>query len=104
MLRAQHLGQLHQGDVLLRFDRGQDRISEGFDAVRARVAALGFGADRTRGAARADPPDDAGGRNAESLGRGTAGHAAGNGRDQPGTKIDGKRLAHARRPPVRRAW
>jgi len=104
MLRCQQLGQLNESDVLLRRNRGQDHVAEGLDAVRVRVAALRLGADRTRGVARVDPTDGARRRNAKALGRSTPGHAACDGSDQPGTKVGGKRLAHARWPPAQPAW
>ncbi len=103
MLRAQQIGQLDESDVFLRLDRGQDHLAKGLDVVRARVAALGLGADRTRGVAGADPTDGACRRDTKTLGRSTAGQAASHGSDQPGTKVCGKRLAHARWPPVQPA-
>jgi hypothetical protein len=100
MLRAKHLGQFDKSNVLLHLDRGQDHIVKGFDVMRARVTALGLGADRACRIARVDPANGARRRDAKSLGCSTAGHAAGNSSDQSGTKVDGKRLAHARWPPA----
>lgn len=89
MLAAKQPGKLDKGDVDFGFDRSQDHVVVGLDVMRTQVATLWQGCDPVFGAPGVNPTNRSRHRNAKTFSRSVTGRAAGNGSNQPITKILG---------------
>ena len=99
MIAREMLGDLRERDVgCLRHQR-EDCLRERFNAIRAFVAALGSGLDRTGPPPQLVPLDGRRRGDAEAIGRRPAAHAGVDRADHTQTKILGKRFGHGGWPP-----